>query len=142
MKFLIDECLSPKLVEVATRAGHVESAHVNHRGMMGWSDSRVTRKAIDESWTLVTRNSDDFRPRAGSSSLAPCCLSEPIHPGLVCLDCPEGSNGVQQPEYFEAALDHLRAADDLVNRVLEVDPVPGAPGKVAIRVYEFPAASG
>jgi hypothetical protein len=35
VKFLIDECLSPSLVELAILAGHPESAHVIFRGMAG-----------------------------------------------------------------------------------------------------------
>lgn len=33
MKFLIDECLSPKLVAIARERGHGESTHVTWLGM-------------------------------------------------------------------------------------------------------------
>ena len=57
MKFLIDECMSPKLAELAIEAGHFESAHVGHRGLLTWKDHRLMRKIIAEDWTLVTNNS-------------------------------------------------------------------------------------
>ncbi|MEO4045203.1 DUF5615 family PIN-like protein [Hoeflea sp. CAU 1731] len=79
MKFLIDECLSIALVELAIEAGHVESAHVTRRGMQGWKDHQLMHAIIDDDWTLVTRNSDDFRPRVGSASQTPCYVGQPLH---------------------------------------------------------------
>ena len=93
MKFLIDECLSLALADKAVAAGHVESAHVSRRGMNNWQDHRLMKPVIDDDWTLVTRNSDDFRPRRGSASQAPCYVGQPLHAGLVCLNLPAKSYG-------------------------------------------------
>ena len=60
MKFLVDECLSFALVDMAVEAGHVESAHVTRRGMKDWKDQQLMQAIIGDDWTLVTRNSDDF----------------------------------------------------------------------------------
>ncbi len=38
MKFLIDECLSPKLAELARRKGYGESAHIVWLGRAGAKD--------------------------------------------------------------------------------------------------------
>ena len=138
MKFLIDECLSVALVEMAVAAGHPESAHVTRRGMTGWKDHRLMRAIIDGDWTLVTRNSDDFRPRHGSVSQAPCYVGQPLHAGLVCLNLPAGSVREDQIAFFQAALDHIGNPGDLVNRVLEIDPAPASTGQVVIRIYDFP----
>jgi predicted nuclease of predicted toxin-antitoxin system len=86
LKFLIDECLSVALADVAISAGHPESAHVTHRGMTGWKDHRLMKTIIEEDWTFVTRNSRDFRPRTGSLSKAACYFGQPLHAGLVCVN--------------------------------------------------------
>lgn len=139
MRLLIDECLSPALVALAHAAGH-EAAHVVHLGLGGWSDSQITRKAVDEDWTLVTRNSDDFRPRRGSLSRTPRYLREPLHAGLICLNVPEGAGRETQRQFFTAALRHVGFPGTLVNQCLEVDPAPGAESQAVIVVYDFPAS--
>lgn len=138
MKFLIDECLSIALVDKAVATGHVESAHVTWRGMNGWKDHRLMQTVIDDGWTFVTRNSDDFRPRRGSASQAPCYVGQPLHAGLVCLNLPVGSGRVDQLEYFQAALDYIGNPGDLVNKVLEIDPDPAIADQVLLRIYDFP----
>lgn len=138
MKLLIDECLSVALVEMAILAGHLESAHVTRRGMTGWKDHRLMKAVIDDDWTLVTRNSDDFRPKSGSTSEAPCYVGQPLHAGLICLNLPAGSGRADQMAYFQAALARIGNPGDLVNKVLEVDPDPARNGQVVLRVYDFP----
>jgi predicted nuclease of predicted toxin-antitoxin system len=138
LKFLIDECLSPVLVDVAVAAGYPESAHVTRRGMAGFKDHRLMQAVVDADWTLVTRNSDDFRPRSGSTSQAPCYVGQPLHAGLVCLNLPSGSSRADQESYFQAALNCIGTLDDLVNQVLEVDPDPANAGQVIPRIYDFP----
>ena len=130
MKLLIDECLSVALAEMATAAGHPESAHVTRRGMTGWKDHRLMKAIIKDDWTLVTRNSDDFRPKPGNSSQAPCYLGQPLHAGLICLNLPAGSGREKQKAYFQAVLDRIGTPGDLVNQVVEVDPDPAHAEKV------------
>ena len=138
MKFLIDECLSIALVELAIEAGHVESAHVTRRGMQGWKDHQLMHAIVDDDWTLVTRNSDDFRPRSGSTSQTPCYLGQSLHAGLVCLNLPTGSGRDGQIQYFQTALKFIGNPGDLVNKVLEVDPSPENVEQVVLRIYDFP----
>lgn len=139
MKFLIDECLALDLEEMAIAAGYVESAHVNHRGMNGFKDHAIMERIIQEDWTLVTRNSDDFRPATGSESAAPCYLGVEIHAGLVCLNLPSGALRVDHREFFQAALEDLRNERDLTNQILEVWP---SDDDTALRIdrYDFPAS--
>lgn len=138
LKFLIDECLSIRLAAMAVDAGHAESVHVTRRGLTGWKDHRLMKLIIDEDWTLVTRNSDDFRPRPGSASKAPCYLGQPLHAGLVCLNLPSGTGRSEQEAYFGAVLDHVGLAGDLVNTVLEVDPAIQDEARLIVRTYNFP----
>ncbi len=138
MKLLIDECLSVTLAQMAEEAGHLGSAHVTHRSMAGWKDHRLMKAIIGDDWTLVTRNSDDFRPRSGSTSQAPCYIGQALHAGLICLNLPAGSGRADQQDYFKEALDYIGNPGDLVNKVLEVDPDPTRTGQVVVRLYHFP----
>ena len=54
MKFLIDECLSPKLVEVA-RERDYEASHIVWIGMQCWKDWELKRVILDGDWTFVTK---------------------------------------------------------------------------------------
>ncbi len=53
MKFLIDECLSVTLVEVAISRGFVESAHVAWRGRAGSTDWSLMSIIVDEDWLEI-----------------------------------------------------------------------------------------
>lgn len=64
-KLLIDECLSPTLVEMAHAAGHLESTCVRDRGWLGVKDWVLIEKVVKEDFTLVTHNSKDFRVSRG-----------------------------------------------------------------------------
>jgi len=56
VKFLIDECLSLSLAELAIEAGYPASAHVNHRGMNQEKDWALMEKILAQDSTFVTRN--------------------------------------------------------------------------------------
>ncbi|MGH6878527.1 MAG: DUF5615 family PIN-like protein [Rhizomicrobium sp.] len=109
MRFLIDECLSISLVDVAAKAGH-EARHVAHIGKAGWKDWNVARYAREGDFTLVTNNAGDFRR---------LYASEPLHAGLIILIPAVGR--ILQQKLFQAALELLADAGEPVNRVLEVD---------------------
>lgn len=81
MKFLIDENLSPFLAIMAQEEGYFESAHTIHRGMGSWQDYSIMNRILEEDWTLVTRNANDFRPQEGSSSKKPCYVGVILHAG-------------------------------------------------------------
>ena len=138
MKFLIDECLTPTLADLAIAHGHWGSAHVAHRGMAMWADHNLMIRIIENDWTLVTQNADDFRPGPGSNSRAACFLKYPLHAGLVCLNMPVDSTRVDQQMYFLKALAYIGNPGDLVSKALEVDPVIDNPAEVLLREYDFP----
>jgi predicted nuclease of predicted toxin-antitoxin system len=138
LKFLIDECLAVTLADMAITAGHTQSAHVARRGLTGTPDHRLMQIILNDDWTLVTRNSDDFRPRKGSASKAPCYLGQPLHAGLVCLNLPAMSARADQVAYFEVALAEIGLTGNLVNKVLEIDPGPKGGASVIARLNDFP----
>ncbi|HEX7638656.1 MAG TPA: hypothetical protein VF457_09685 [Burkholderiaceae bacterium] len=45
-KFLIDECLTPELVELAVARGHFESTCVRNRGWAGTKDHVLIRRVV------------------------------------------------------------------------------------------------
>ena len=70
LKFLIDECLSLDLVEVARDRGFAQSSHVVWLGKAGWKDWQLKPFILDGDWTFVTRDRIDFPLAAVSSH--PC----------------------------------------------------------------------
>jgi predicted nuclease of predicted toxin-antitoxin system len=114
--FLIDENLSPRLVETANSFGHV-AFHTNHRGWSTQKDPQLLRHLLREDLTLVTNNWDDFRPMLGRAA---------VHPGAVILP---NVVRARQIELFSLALGVIRDHDpplDMVNTALDV----GDDGKV------------
>ena len=112
LTFLIDENLSPVLVETAREFDHV-AFHINHRGWSSLKDPQLLRRLLDEDLTLVTNNWDDFRPMLRRAE---------VHPGVVVIL--PNVRRERQVELFTAALSAIRDHDpplDMVNTVLEVD---------------------
>lgn len=62
MKFLVDECLSPDLAQLARDRGFPESTHVTWLGLTSRPDHAVARRAVEGDYILVTHNTVDFRP--------------------------------------------------------------------------------
>jgi hypothetical protein len=137
MKLLIDECLSPKLAELARMRGHFEASHVAWIGKLGWKDWLLKDPILAGDWTFVTRNSADFRgPRTSPGSKGQYATVE-LHAGLICLNGPVGMNRELQLKLFGRALDDLERDGDLVNQVLEVSiQEPG--GEVELLRYRLP----
>jgi hypothetical protein len=82
---LMDECLSPELVQLAINAGHVESSCVRDRGRSGLKDWQLMEYAIEEDFRLVTRNAQDFRG-AGPANPGGLHAVAEVHAGLICMD--------------------------------------------------------
>jgi hypothetical protein len=138
MKFLVDECLSPKLTEFARQHGHVESSHLAWIGKLSWKDRELLPIILSGDWTFVTRNSADFRgPRRSPGSQGQYATVE-LHAGLICLDGPVGMNRDLQLELFNHALDELDRDSDLVNQVLEVTLTESC-SRIEVRRYKLPA---
>jgi hypothetical protein len=136
LKFLIDECLSPELVDVAHAAGHLEATCVRNLGRSGTKDWNLMPLVIAGDYTLVTNNSKDFR---GKTLGQPGGLhaNEEIHAGLVCLNTELGMDIDTQKELFEIALEQLAGRDDLINQALEV--TERKDGSVDVVFYAIPA---
>ena len=135
---MIDECLSPSLVNMAWGAGYVQSAHVKHRGMGSWQDYSIMNRILEEDWTLVTHNSNDFRPKDGSSSKKPCYVGITLHAGLVCLNMPKDSKLKEHQKYFASCLEFIAQYDNIINKILEIDPDEFDPGLLEATMYDFP----
>ena len=109
MKFLIDECLSPDLVQIAGE--FPESTRVRFRGLQGRPDWVIVQRAVNENFVLVTNNARDFKRLVGS---------ENIHCGLVCLIVsPSLASRQSQCDLFQFALNEL-GCDEPVNEVIEI----------------------
>jgi len=129
LKFLIDECLSPRLVWVAQRHGIFSSAFAPRIGLRSAGDAAVVRRAIRNNYVLVTNNKKDF---------VSIFSRELIHPGLVCLEAEFPLMNLDvQVRLFEAAL-RVLGGEEPVNEVVEASMVSG--GK--IETIRYPLAKG
>jgi len=107
-RFLIDENLSPVLVEPARERGF-EAMHVNHLGLRTETDWDLLKVIAEQDWVLVTNNAIEFRGRYREIEL---------HPGVVFLL--PAVRRAEQVRLFEAALDHIGGDGDMVNHALDV----------------------
>lgn len=138
LKFLIDECLSPHLAQLARDGGYHESSHVNWLGKSGWKDWELKSLILGEDWTFVTRNSIDFRGPAEQPGSKGQYADVAIHAGLVCINGPAKMTAQIQAELFAAVLDEISSQDYLVNEVIEVN-LPDEGGEFEIVRYPLPA---
>jgi hypothetical protein len=121
LKFLIDECLSPRLAQLARERGYHESFHVSWLGKAGWKDWELKEFILSGDWTFVTRNSIDFRGAAERPGSKGQYADVPIHAGLVCINGPSGMTARIEVELFAAVLDQIQSLAHLVNEVIEVN---------------------
>ena len=111
MKFLINECLSPTLAEIARNRGFTESMHVNWLGLRSRQDWTLVRRAVDDGYVLVTNNRTDF------TSLID---REPRHPGLVCINIAAGHMSLcVQQKLFDYAMAQI-TDNDLTDQIVEI----------------------
>lgn len=112
IQFLVDECLSPALLDVAQAHGF-NAYHVTRRGWGSDSDPQLLAHILEEDLTFVTNNWKDFRPMLSRTEL---------HPGVVAIL--PNVRKERQMVLFAAAIARIAASDpplDMVNTVLEVD---------------------
>lgn len=107
-RFLIDENLSPALVEPAREEGF-EAMHVNHLGLRTDTDWDLLKVIAEQDWVLVTNNAIEFRGRYREIEL---------HPGVVFLV--PAVRRAEQIRLFEAALGYIGTDGDMVNRAIDV----------------------
>jgi Domain of unknown function (DUF5615) len=134
-RLLIDECLSPELVQLAVDAGHVESTCVRDRGRLGLKDWELMEYVIREDLTLVTRNAQDFRG-AGKSNPGGLHAATELHAGLICLGSAFELDLDLQQELFTHALDKLADLPDLINQALEI--YENEDGLISVNLYDIP----
>lgn len=120
IRLLIDECLTPRLMDRAHKAGF-EAHHVIHLGLAGASDLELFEYAFDNGFTVVTNNCADWLKLAQTKG---------FHAGLINILSNE--RGDRQIELFDAVLKILDNASDMTNRVVEVDR------QGDIRTYDWP----
>jgi hypothetical protein len=138
-KFLIDECLSLELAELAIERGYLDSRHVVRMGRSSWTDRQLMRLVLDGDWTFVTRNARDFRGAPTAPGLRGRYAGAEINAGLVCLNGPDAMTIDVQLELFGIALDELAAIGDaFVNRGLEVTLARAGDAAVTVTMYDLP----
>lgn len=140
MKFLVDECLSAELVKLAREHGHLESSHVSWIGKRSLKDWNLISLVVKNDWTLVTKNSVDFRGPATAPGSNGYHSDVDLHAGLVCINGPVGMDLDMQLDLFGIALIELGPDADLVNQCLEVTADEN--GEVRVVRYELPSSSG
>ena len=127
VKFLIDECLSPELAELAWARGFAESMHVTRLGLTSAKDWTIARRAVDDGFILMTNNTADFTALYGR---------EELHVGLVCLNAAPGTMSLDlQKRLFLLALAELEEAEPY-NEVLEI--TASAKGEITVDRYDLP----
>lgn len=118
MKFLIDECLSPELANIARNRGFPLSAHVRDLGLLTRPDWRIVPYAIRNGYAIATNDSEDFMRLLARTE---------THFGLVCLVADGGvMDRVTQEQLSKRALDELPNAPPVDWR-LEVRRPAGRP---------------
>ena len=126
MQFLIDECLSRRLVEIAIDREFFAN-HVVFLGLQGNPDWAIVRRAVSDGYVLVTNNAKDFIPLVGE---------EEIHCGLVCLNISDGlASRDTQCRLFEIALNEL-GENEPVNKVIEITLDSDA--EITTKRYDWP----
>jgi predicted nuclease of predicted toxin-antitoxin system len=123
-RFLVDENLSPILVEVARERGF-EAMHVNHLGLRTETDWNLLKVIAEQDWILVTNNAIEFRGRYREIEL---------HPGVVFLV--PAVLRAEQVRLFGTALDYVRAQPDMVNRAMDITFGPEC--EVVVTMYDLP----
>jgi predicted nuclease of predicted toxin-antitoxin system len=121
--FLIDECLSPRLIAAALARGF-EASHVAYFGLAGKPDWQIVQTISKRDTAFVTNHRRDFLKLFGRAEM---------HNGIVII-VPSVSWRMQK-QLFDRALDVVETLDDTINRVIEV----AEDGTVAVRDWPSPA---
>jgi predicted nuclease of predicted toxin-antitoxin system len=135
IKLLIDECLWPKLVQLAHEAGY-DAIAVRDRGWCGLKDHELMIRVLEEDYTLVTHNSKDFRGPTGSGK-GGLHRAEALHCGLICLNSSYSLTPSRQERLFTMILQRLKNHESLVNYALEI--FESEDGTITFDEYEIPA---
>jgi hypothetical protein len=113
-KFLLDECMSPRLVAKLWDRG-LDTIHVRDRGMLGSPDHEVWRYAQNDNRTVCTLNAKDFLKLAEAETYD--------HSGVIAVAGGIGLSG--QLDMTMAAINWVNTGSNsgagFLNRYIEVD---------------------
>jgi len=128
-RFLIDECLSPKLVDIANGEFHFFATTVRWWGKppyghKSWKDPDIVEKLAAEPFVLVTNNRRDFVGKYYKSG------GLDVHDGLVIIL--EKTDLSAEIELFRTVMRHIITMKNTVNKLIEIDK------SGAIQVAEWP----
>ena len=73
MRFLVDECLSSRVVAILVAAGH-DAVHVIDCGLAGQPDERVLAQAVEDGRVLLSADTDFGEILARSRDQAPSVI--------------------------------------------------------------------
>jgi len=135
-RFLIDECLSVELAELAWERDY-QASHLRDLDLLGRKDGELAPVIFDGDWCFVTKNARDFRGPDDAKGRSGEYAGVDLHAGLVCIHGPsEGFTKVEQLEAFAVALDLIeRHESDATNLLVEVT---WAADGIHYEVAEFP----
>lgn len=116
-KFLIDECLSPELTDIAKAEYGVFATYVPWigkppRNQPSWKDPDIVDRIAETDFVFVTNNRRDFVGKYYRRRLE-------IHNGLVIIL--QRANLDQEKAMFRAAMDFIVGLGDTINKLIEVD---------------------
>ncbi|MFL5303421.1 MAG: DUF5615 family PIN-like protein [Myxococcales bacterium] len=114
MNLLVDENLSPRLVQLLAAKG-IAAVHVAHLGMAGATDPQLWAHAFRHDQIVLTVNAADFLYLARSVDL---------HPGLIVFRTARGLSREEQWAWLEPVVEWLTATgESLVNKAVIVKGV-------------------
>ena len=122
---------------MARERGHPESSHVVWEGQGGIQDWNLLDFVVAGDWTLVTKNSYDFRGPADAPGTGGLYQHVDLHAGLVCLNADDMDRALQL-EMFDAVLNALAVEGDLINQAIEANVSEIDLGEFEILRYALP----
>jgi predicted nuclease of predicted toxin-antitoxin system len=128
-QFLIDECLSPELTEIAKDKYGVYATYVLWMGtpprdLGSWKDPDIVDRIAETDFVFVTNNRRDF-----VATYYPRRLE--IHNGPIIIL--QRVNLAQEKAMFRAATDFIARMSDTVNKLVEVD------SSLTVSIADWPA---
>nr|WP_294503290.1 DUF5615 family PIN-like protein [uncultured Rhodopila sp.] len=116
-RFLIDECLSPSLTDIAKGefgmyATYVPWLGTPPRGEPSWKDPDIVDRIAEADFVFVTNNRRDFVGKYYPRRLE-------IHNGLIIIL--QRANLDQEKAMFRAAMNFIASMTDTVNKLVEVN---------------------
>lgn len=109
VRFLFDECVSPRLVELIFDHGYIGS-HVVREGLRGRPDHEIANYAVEAGRILVTNNGRDYRSIYRKFNR---------HPGLI-VTLPSVSTS-EQIGLFTEVLRFIDDSNAVIDQLVQID---------------------